>query len=112
MTCPFIDPDGNLLTRQAVLAKEAPVFEVDIAMLIEVAGKLHSIQHTGEHLFRVGASQHPTQDLRGTMSPILALTVSVMMLDVVVLPPCQVGLLNLRPVACIGKCVVREPPLD
>ena len=31
MTRPFIDPDGNLLTGETVLAKEAPVFEVDIA---------------------------------------------------------------------------------
>src|SRR5258708_13156585 len=81
-------------------------------MLIEVAGKLHSIQRTGEHLLWVGASQHSTQDLRGTMSPVLALTVSVMVLDVVVLPPCLVGKLYLRPVACIGKCVVCEPALD
>src|SRR5258708_9737555 len=81
-------------------------------MLIEVAGKLHRLQHTGEHLFWVGASQHSTQDLRGTMSPVLALTVSVMVLDVVVLPPCLVGKLYLRPVAWIGKCVVCEPALD
>jgi hypothetical protein len=48
------------------------------------------------NLFRVGASQHPAQHVRGAVSPVLALTMSVMMLAVVVAPPRSVCLLDLR----------------
>ena len=60
MTRAFIHPDGDLLPRQAITAFEPPVFEADIAMRIERAGKLRRIQHAGEDLVGVGASQHAT----------------------------------------------------
>jgi hypothetical protein len=43
--------------------------------------------------------------------PVLALAMGVMMLDVVVGPPCLVSLLNLRPGARIGEGMVGEPSL-
>ena len=46
------------------------------------------------------------------MTPILALAMRVMMLDVVVLPPRLVSLLHFRPGARVGKRVVGEPALD
>ena len=81
-------------------------------MPVEMARKLHSIQDPREHLFWIRASQYSTEHLDGAVSPVLALAMSVMMLDVVVLPPCLVGLLNLWPSACIGEGMVREPALD
>src|SRR5258708_30075001 len=36
----FVHPDGDLLPRQAVFAKEPPVFEAHVAMRIERASKL------------------------------------------------------------------------
>ena len=56
----FVHPDGDLLPRQAIFAKEPPVFEADLSMRIERAGKLGRIQHAGEDLVGVGASQHAT----------------------------------------------------
>ncbi len=108
----FVHPDGHLLAAEAILAKEPPVLEVDIAMLIKGAGKLCGIEHAGEHLFWVGASQDATQHVSGAVSPVLALTMSVMMLDVVVLPPRLVGLLDFRPSAHVGKGMVPKPSLD
>src|SRR5207247_4712281 len=105
-------PDGDLLPCQAVFTKEAPVFEADIAMLIKRAGKLCRIQHAGEHLVGVGASQHAMQHCLWAVAPILALLVSKVMFGVVVLPPRLVRLLNLRTGARIGEAVVGEPPLD
>jgi len=93
----FVHPDRDLLPRQAIFPKEPPVFEADIAMSIEVAGKLHRIQHAGEHLVGVSPSQHATQHGLWAVPPILALTMRVMMLTVVVLPPRPVGLLHFRP---------------
>src|SRR6266550_214046 len=81
-------------------------------MLIKVAGKLCCIEHAGEHLFGVGTSQDATQHRVRAMPPVLALTMSVMMLDVVVLPPRLVGLLHFRPDARVGKGMVPKPSLD
>src|SRR6266566_1690041 len=52
----FVDPHRHLFPGEAIFAKEAPVAEADVAMLVQVARKLRGIQDPREHLFRVGAS--------------------------------------------------------
>src|SRR5258708_21735797 len=81
-------------------------------MLIEVPCKLGCIQNPREDFFRVRPSQHPAQHVLGAMSPVLACAMGDMMLAVVIGPPFFVLTQHLRPVACIGKSVVREPALD
>src|SRR5712692_1478310 len=88
------------------------MFEPDISMLVEMAGKLRGIQDPREHLLRVRSSEHPTQHLRGAVPPILAVAMGKMMLDIVIGPPRLVCLLDLRPGACIGECIVGEPSLN
>jgi len=108
----FIPPDGDLFTRQAVFAKEPPVFEADIAMSIERASKLRRIEHTREDLVGVGASQHATQHGLWTVPPVLARTMGEMMFAIVIGPPGSVRPLDLRPGLRVGEAVVGEPPLD
>ncbi len=47
-----------------------------------------------------------------TVSPVLALPMGVMVLHIVVLPPGLMGLVDLRPGACVGERMVSEPALD
>ena len=108
----FVHPDGDLFTRQAVFAKEPPVFEADIAMRIERAGKLRRIQHAGEDLVGVGASQHATQHGLWAVPPVLARTMGEMMFAIVIGPPGSVRPLDLWPGPRVGETVVGEPPLD
>ncbi len=69
-------------------------------MFIDLARKLGGIQGPRKHLFGNGAPQHPTQDRRWRVPPILALAMGVMVLTIVVVPPGLMGLLDLRP-ACV-----------
>jgi hypothetical protein len=103
----FVHPDGDLFTRQAVFAKEPPVFEADIAMRIERAGKLRRIQHAGEDLVGVGASQHATQHGLWAVPPVLARTMGEMMFAIVIGPPGSVRPLDLWP----GPRVIGSRPV-
>src|SRR6266567_6892512 len=91
---------------------EFPMFEPDVPMFIDLARKLGGIQGPRKHLFGNGATQHPTQDRLWAVPPILALAMGVMVLTIVVVPPRLMGLLDLRPGACVGERVVGKPPLD
>ncbi len=52
-------------------------------------------QNTGEHRFRVGSSQHATQDFLGAVPSVLSWTMGKMVCSIIVLPPfldtCQRG---------------------
>jgi hypothetical protein len=108
----LVDPHGNVRACKPIFPKEPPVFEPDVAMLVQVAGKLRSIQHTGEHLFWIGPSEHATQHCLRATPPILTLLMSIMRLTIVIGPPFAVRLQHLRPGARVGKIVVREASLD
>ena len=108
----LIDPHGNLFSGQPIFPKKAPMFELQISMPVQMARKLRGIQRPREHLFGVGAPQHPTQHRVRAVSPILARAVGIMVLLIVVLPPGLVSLLDLRPGACVGERVVSKSPLN
>ncbi len=52
----LIHPDRDFFPGEPIFAKEAPVTEADVAMLVQVARKLRGIQHPREDLFRVGGT--------------------------------------------------------
>ena len=43
--CAFVHPHGDLFSGQAMLSKEPPVLEFDIALFIEIARELRCIEH-------------------------------------------------------------------
>src|SRR2546428_8085477 len=110
--CVLIDPHGNLFSGQLIFPKEPPMLELQISVPVQMARKLRGVQRPREHLFWIGAPQYPTQHRVRTVSPILALTMGVMVLAVVVLPPGLVCLLDLRPGARMGERMVSKPSLN
>ena len=48
----FVDPHGDLFSGQAILSKEPPMLEFDVALFIEVARELRRIQHPRKDFFR------------------------------------------------------------
>jgi hypothetical protein len=83
----LVDPHGDLFPGEPIFAKEAPVAEADVTMLVQMARKLCGIQDPREHLVRVGAPQHPAQHVRGAVPPVLAGAMGKVMLMVVMVPP-------------------------
>src|SRR5947209_3176518 len=108
----LINPHRDLFSSQSILSEKLPMLEPDIAMAINLAGKLGRVQRPRKHVLGNGAAQHSTQHRRWRVSPVLALPMSKMVLHVVVVPPSLVGLLDLRPGACVGEGVVPKPALN
>ena len=108
----LIHPHRDLFSCQSMLPVEFPMFEPDVPMFIDLACKLGRVQGPRKDLFGNGAPQHSTQHCLRAVSPVLAGAMGVVMFVVVVVPPGLVSLLDLRPVARVGKCVISEPSLD
>src|SRR5205085_8911442 len=83
----LIHPHRDLFSSQSILSEKLPVLEPDIAMAINLAGKLGRVQRPRKHVFGNGAAQHSTQHRLWAVSPVLPLPMSKMVLHVVVMPP-------------------------
>jgi hypothetical protein len=59
----LLDSHTDFFPGEPIFAKEAPVAEADVAMLVQLTGKLRGIQQPREDLFRVGVPQHAAQHL-------------------------------------------------
>ena len=107
----FVDPHRDLFPGKPIFAKEPPVAEANVLMLVQMTGKLRGIEHPREDLFRVRSSQHPALHIGGAVPPVLAGAMGKVMLAVVMVPPLLVFREHLRPSARIGKAVVGKPSL-
>ncbi len=52
----LVDPHRDLFPGESIFAKEAPVAEADIAVFVQMTGKLRGIQHPREDLFWIRSS--------------------------------------------------------
>src|SRR6266567_4466702 len=102
----LINPHRDLFSSQSILSEKLPMLEPDIAMAINLAGKLGRVQRPRKHVFGNGTAQHSTQHRLRAMSSVLALAVGKMVLHVVVVPPGLMGLLYLRPGPRVGEGVI------
>src|SRR6266496_5724942 len=104
----LIDPDRYLVMRQAPLAIQLPILEPDESMSIQLARVASREENAVERAVFYHRAFMPADDLRRTVTAILALLVRPVSLRIVVAHPFAVNLLHFLPTRRLMKCKVRH----